>query len=326
MSATQKDTNQKTLFIVLIIALLGVVGFLAINQFQQSKKIAVQEEQLDDAERLQLDLERQYYESLSELELQRGSNEELNAMIEAQKLELKAQKDQISAFIKTKQDLSAAKQQITQLKTLADSYLQELDNLKEENLRLDRENKGLLSENTQLAESIEKTRMEKDELASEKSSLLNEKEKLARDNIDLSKKVSRASMIEVTDIKVEGMQIRSSGKERKKSRAASVDRLRICFDLNENSVAESGYERFYIRIINPQGETLAVETLGSGTFINSSTGEQVRYTQIKEVDYDNSKSQACLNWDQDGDFVKGEYTIEVFNKGYLAGKSTFKLK
>jgi len=326
MSTAQKDTNQKTILIVLIIALLGIIGFLIINYFQQSNTIEAQEIQIDEAERLQLDLERQYYESLSELEEQRGNNEQLNAMIEAQKLELKAQKDQISEFIRTKKDLSAARQQITQLKSQADNYLREIEDLKEVNRKLEMENKGLSSENLQLSETIQKERMEKEELFSEKSSLLTEKEQLARDNKDLSKKVTRASMIEVSNIKVEGLQIRSSGKERKKSKAASVDRLRICFDVNENNVAETGYERFYIRIINPQGETLAVETLGSGTFINSSTGEQVRYTQIKELDYSNAKMQACLNWDQDGDFAKGEYTIEVFNKGYLAGTSLFKLK
>jgi myosin heavy subunit len=326
MSSTQNDNKQKTLFIVVTVVLVGIIGFLIINQSQQSKQISTQVEQLDDAERLQLDLERQYYESLSELEEQRGSNEQLNALIEAQKEELKQQRDQISQLIKTKSDLNSARQQITQLKTQTQTYLVELEDLRTKNMELEEFNRALVSEKEELVETVQKERMEKDELVSEKTSLMTERERLAQTNKDLSRKVSRASMIAVSKIDVQGLQIRSSGKERKKARANSVDRLRICFDTEQNPVAETGYERFYIRIIGPGGVTLAVETLGSGTFISSESGDQIRYTQIKELDYDNTKTQACLNWDQDGEFSAGDYNIEIYNKGYLAGKSTFKLK
>jgi len=326
MSSTQNDNKQNTLFIVVTVVLVGIIGFLIINQSQQSKQISTQVEQLDDAERLQLDLERQYYESLSELEEQRGSNEQLNALIEAQKEELKQQRDQISQLIKTKSDLNSARQQITQLKTQTQTYLVELEDLRTKNMELEEFNRALVSEKEELVETVQKERMEKDELVSEKTSLMTERERLAQTNKDLSRKVSRASMIAVSKIDVQGLQIRSSGKERKKARANSVDRLRICFDTEQNPVAETGYERFYIRIIGPGGVTLAVETLGSGTFISSESGDQIRYTQIKELDYDNTKTQACLNWDQDGEFSAGDYNIEIYNKGYLAGKSTFKLK
>lgn len=326
MSSTENNNKQKTIFIVVTVILVGIIGFLIINQSQQAKQISTQVEQLDDAESLQLDLERQYYESLSELEEQRGNNEELNSLIEAQKEELKQQRDQISQLIKTKSDLSSARQQITQLKAQTQTYLVELEDLRKKNMELEESNKTLVSEKEELVETVQKERMARDELVSEKTSLMTEKERLAQTNKDLSRKVSRASMINVSEIDVQGLMIKSSGRERKRSRANSVDRLRICFETEENPVAEIGYERFYVRIIGPGGQTLAIETLGSGTFISSESGDQIKYTQIKELDYDNSKIEACLNWDQDGEFSAGDYTVEIYNKGYLAGKSSFRLK
>jgi hypothetical protein len=326
MSTSQNDTKQRAFFIVAIIILVGIIGFLIINSSQQSKQIEKQEEQLSDAERLQLDLERQYYESLAELEQQRGNNEQLNALIEAQKQELKQQKDQISQLIKTKSDLSAARAQIDRLKSQTTEYLAQIEDLRVKNRMLEESNQSLSAANTELSQTVERTRMEKDEILSEKSTIQSEKERLAMTNKDLSRKVSKASMIEVNNIKIQGLEIKNSGKERKKSKAGAVDRLRICFDLTENKIADSGFERFYIRIIGPQGETLAVETSGSGTFISSESGENVLYSKIKEVEYDNTKSNQCINYDQDIDFIKGEYIIEIYNKGYLAGKSNFRLK
>jgi hypothetical protein len=149
---------------------------------------------------------------------------------------------------------------------------------------------------------------------------------LEKNNTILSKKVNKASVLNASNILVTGLQVKSSGKERKKSRAGSVDRLKICFTVAENDIAEGGYERYYIRVVAPGGFTLGTESDGSGSFPSSEDNTSIRYTLIKEFDYKNNKQDICINWDQDNDFQKGEHKIEIYNKGYLAGSSTFKLK
>jgi len=44
------------------------------------------------------------------------------------------------------------------------------------------------------------------------------------------------------------------------------------------------------------------------------------------LDYNNEALQACFHWDPNVPFTKGNYEVEVFNKGYLAGSGTFNLK
>merc|ERR1712137_961179 len=83
-SPKQDNSRQKLIAIaaVIIVALLGVNAFLIVNSMNKSKANKELTSQLDESEQLKAELEKQYYEALSELEEMRGSNEELNALIE----------------------------------------------------------------------------------------------------------------------------------------------------------------------------------------------------------------------------------------------------
>ncbi|MEL6863869.1 MAG: hypothetical protein AAFP19_05595, partial [Bacteroidota bacterium] len=142
----------------------------------------------------------------------------------------------------------------------------------------------------------------------------------------LAKKVNIASVVKVDNLNVSGEKIRKNGKPVKKKSAKSVDRLKICFNATSNQVVESGNEQFFVRIINPLGETLAVEDLGSGVMTNAASNEEIRYTQVKELDYGNDEVNACMFWEPNTSFQKGTYEVEIYNKGYLAGKGSFTLK
>jgi len=61
--------------------------------------------------------------------------------------------------------------------------------------------------------------------------------------------------------------------------------------------------------------------------MDNKSGEEIRFTQMKELDYGNEDVQSCLVWaPTNASFMKGEYTVEVYNKNYPAGTGTFKLK
>ena len=125
---------------------------------------------------------------------------------------------------------------------------------------------------------------------------------------------------------VTGLKMRSSGKAVKRRNASNIDQLQICFNTTENQVTEPKLEEFVVRIINPLGETLAVDELGSGIFTSNATGEQIRYTKIKEYDYNRDANTLCLTWQPNIEFLEGNYDVEIYNKGYLAGTGSFTLK
>ena len=93
-----------------------------------------------------------------------------------------------------------------------------------------------------------------------------------------------------------------------------------------NEVVKPGIEQFFVRVVNPNGETLAIEDLGSGVIQHAITGEDVRYTQFAETEYNNEEQELCLLWAPSLAFQAGKYDVEVYNKGFLCGKSSFALK
>jgi uncharacterized protein HemX len=78
------------LAVVLLLALIGLgIGYA--NRGSENAELSAD---LVEMEQFKAQAEQQYYESLAELEEMRGSNEELNAMIDQQKEELRVQKRQ----------------------------------------------------------------------------------------------------------------------------------------------------------------------------------------------------------------------------------------
>src|SRR6185436_9152641 len=143
-----QSSQQKLLALatVAIIALLGLAAFLIYTKVNQDKLIKKQSAELIEETRIKAELEKEYYQALSDLEEMRGNNSELNAMIETQKAELKTQKDKINGLISTEKDLQKAKEEIARLRV----YVTEVENLKKQNAALRDTNSQLSSQRDEL--------------------------------------------------------------------------------------------------------------------------------------------------------------------------------
>ncbi|MFK7933425.1 MAG: hypothetical protein AB8G22_07935 [Saprospiraceae bacterium] len=322
------DSKQRIIAIAaiaIVLLLLGNIYFLY-NNYQKDEVIEQQTQSIDEAEKLKVELEKQYYEALSELEEMRGGNEELNALIEKQKSELEAQKNKISRLIRNGKDLTAARSEMKTMTAQLQNYVAENDNLKAENVRLSTSVDDLTNRTSELEQNLDQSRTEAESLGVAKAALEEEKRGLEEERADLSQKVNIASIVKVDEITVTGFKSKKNGKAVKKKYAKNIDHLRVCFNANENKVTPTGNERFFIRIVNPLGETLAVETLGSGIMRNEESGEQVRYTQSKDTEYNQQEENLCMIWQPNVQFSKGAYEVEIYNKGYLSGTGGFTLK
>ncbi len=323
-----KDSKQKLTAVaaVVIVALLGLNAFLIYNNMQHKETNEALSVKLDEAKLLEAEIEKQYYDALTELEAMKGKEENLNELIDQQKQELLDQKKKLSRLIRTDKDLKAARNQLAELNVQMEQYVADITTLKEENAMLTEANAQLTEQKTMLEGDLSKERIMNDELTTAKATLMSEKENLQDVNANLSNKVEIASVIKVNNVTAQGYKEKASGKRKKRSSAKNVDYVQVCFDVTANEVTPHGLEQFFVRIINPLGETLAIEDLGSGITTNSKTGEEIRYTKIKELEYNNEAQQACFLWDPNVPFSKGNYEVEVFNKGYIAGAGTFSLK
>lgn len=330
MSTIKENNNSNSrlvpILIVAIVALLGALGYMWRTNSQLRNSNETVTAQLDETEALKAELNRQYYESLAELESMRGTNEELNALIDSQKAELLEQKNRIGELMKDSKNLQSARKQIADLKAQTANYVAEINKLKEENGLLVEQNSSLTMENEGLQRTVADANATNSELSSARAQLMSEKETLMTERAALSEKVTMASSVKVNSISANGLRMKDSGKTVRKKYAKNVDLLNICFETTKNEIARPGTETFYVRIINPLGETLAVEEMGSGVLVNALTKESVRYTKAVEHTYNNDVSEVCLTWDTPTSLPKGEYGVQVYNKDYLAGEGSFVLK
>ena len=319
MSYTQSKQNYTAVSIIAIIALLGLNGY----QWYSNSKLSATNQQLQtqqvELEKVQAELDQDYQAALESLEEMRGDNQQLNALIDSQKAELKAQKEKINNLIWTSRELDKARTEIKTLNANVTKYLSEIQNLKEEN-------KILSEDNQKLNQRIDAEVKEKEEILQQRESLAAEKDKLSKTNEVLGSKVDIANAVKVNTINVKGYEIKKDGKLKEQSKAKNINMLRVCFQTETNRVTPAGNKKFYLRIVNPQGETIAVEDKGSGVLTNKLDNTQVRYTTSGEIQYNNEDTNACIDWTLDDKLPKGNYNIEMFNNGYPVGKGAFVLK
>ncbi len=321
-SFNQNKPNQNFIAIAAVIGvlLLGIIGYLAYQNVQKNRQLELTMSDMDETQKLKAELETQYNQALTDLEGQKSTNQELNAVIDQQKAELEQQRDKISGLLKNKGSLDKARVEIDNLKSQASQYMAQIEKLKSENAALAGENLNLSTEKERLAADLQSKAAENEELSTTKALLVNEKQ-------TLSEKVNVASVIKMKSISAVGQKVKGSGKVKDENSAKSVDQIKVCFTTVENEVTKAGAEKFFVRIVNPLGETLAIEDMGSGMLTNKKTGEEVRFTKMEEIDYSNNEAQSCVVWaPNNASFVKGEYLVEVYNKGFMAGTTKLKLK
>ena len=198
--------------------------------------------------------------------------------------------------------------------------------MREENDQLNTTNIKLNEDKNALTSDLDSQKAVNEDLTVEKNTLSQKNEKLSSEKQKLSRKVDLASAIDVNDIEIKGYKTSDTGKESRRRQAENVDMLQLCFNLSNNEVAEDGIETFYIRMITPLGETLTNPRLGSGIMETGVNGDKMKFTQVKEVNYNHEENNVCTKWKPGTQFQEGVYNVEIYNKGFIVGKSTFKLK
>ena len=324
---TNKTNSKITAWsIVAIIGLLLLNGYQWFNNSQIKGQLQKQQTEMIELESIQAELEQEYQTALESIEELRGDNKELNDLIDSQKRELTAQKEKINGLIWTKRELAKAKEEIKNLSVQATNYIAEITELKEENQFLASNNQKLTQEKEILVASFQKEQELTAELEEARKVLASEKERLATSNETLSTKVDMANAIKINYLEVQGFEIKDNGDLKKKSKAKDIELFRTCLRTESNYVTPAGEKEFFVRLINPMGETVAIESNGGGILINKLDESQVRYSYSGTFNYNNEDTEACIDWTLSDKLPKGEYDIEIYNNGFLVGQGNFKLK
>lgn len=240
----------------------------------------------------------------------REMNDKYDVVIEENNLkdtELNEARDRIQTLI---DDINNKEITITSLT----KYKAEVFKLIKERDFLFAQNDSLRGTNKLLAMRVDSTSYELEVQRGVGDSLFLENNKLAE-------RVELGAALTANKLKAVGVIERSSGKLVENDRARRIDKVRACFTVPQNRLAEAGDRVLYVQVLDPTNAILgANETVTFGE-------ESITYSKISKFYYENTALDICENIPPKGEnFVEGVYKVNVFDQGALIAQSTFTLK
>lgn len=177
------------------------------------------------------------------------------------------------------------------------------------------ENDRLKGENQYLASSLDSTQVQLAERTMFTDSLLVQ-------NSELATVVKDASALQTVGLIGMGVIERSSGKQIPTERARRSDKIKICFTVAKNMLAEAGDKELYVQVIDSKNNVL-----GANDQVQFDD-EVLNYSLISRFNYENRNLQICeyVSPSDDAKFEEGRYKINVFNEKELISSSEFVLK
>lgn len=204
---------------------------------------------------------------------------------------------EIKSLIRNKKDLKEARIKIENLKRISKRYLADIDSLFYINERLASEKDSVIKVNKNI---------------NWKNYTLNKK------NIQLSDQVNKGSVLEVSNISVEALRFRVTGKEVPTRSAQKTQILRSCFNISANQIAKSGQKSLCIQYLNPRGEIL-----NSTDSVNIN---QVQYSLTDSINYLNKDLEICIDFERNKMLIEGNYVLKVFIDDLFLAESKFNLR
>ena len=140
-------------------------------------------------------------------------------------------------------------------------------------------------------------------------------------NEEMSQTIAMASIVGTTGLKGDAVIIRKSGKIVDTRRSSRADKIRACFTLVANSVAQSGDRNIYVQVYNPNNELL-----GDKGMLETENGT-LEFSATSRVFYENKELDVCVLTNATEDqLIEGAYKIIVFDGTNQVGTTTVMLK
>lgn len=197
---------------------------------------------------------------------------------------------------------------------LISRYRREISNLKSEKDRLFRVVDSLNRQNQLMTQTLDSTNVILEQRTRMSDSLQDT-------NQDLSNKVDRAAQLKITNLRGEGVIVRSSGKLVENDRTRRIDQIRTCFTITANDLAGPGERDMYVQVYNPENELVGDE------IVVEHEGGAMVYSAASKVYYENNELDVCLlaNTDEDK-LMEGTYKVYVYADATLLGTASFNLR
>ncbi len=223
----------------------------------------------------------------------RSNNDTLNARLDEERQKIERL---LAINASNVQTIRTYQKEITTMREIMKSYIVQIDSL---NTR----NQLLIAENTEIKQQMRRVEQTNVELSQVKD--------------ELSSKVEKASVIKARDI----YPITLNKKRKETDRLSRFVKLEVQFILNENAIAEPGKKTVFMRVTRPDGLVITASPDNLFDF----EGEKMIYTESRTVEYLNADVEMSIFVDNNGDFIDGTYTVDLYLEENKIGTSSFML-
>ena len=140
-------------------------------------------------------------------------------------------------------------------------------------------------------------------------------------NTQLFNSLEKGALIGISNLDATAIIVRKGGKIKETKRASRADKIRVCYTIAPNTLAQAGDRVLYIQVINPDNNII-------GDKSNITFGQDLlTYSKSESVFYENQALDVCAIVGSTGqDVLKGLYTINIFDAQRQIGSTTLMLK
>ena len=293
MSVEKKNTGLKIALGILAVLLIGasVLFFLKNKELNETNTAL-------EADRLALETE--LVDVRDDLNLKIIENSGLDLKLIQKRDSLNLTIDELKSSQATVAKLSDYKYKFYRLKREVKKLYAEIDVLKSENIGLSKVN---------------------DSIVGQLDSQLKLSDSLNTQVVDAQKIIQSASELSVAALKGSAVIVKSSGKQVPTTKARRTDKVKICFSVAENRIANKGDKTLFIQVLDANNNVL-------GENATIAFGEKtLNYSFKTEFNYTNKALDICEFLDAPNKgFDKGNYFVNVFRSSDLISNSSFVLE
>lgn len=293
MNNDNQAKNFKRIIIILVILLFGLGGYTF---------VLYQESQAN-----QQDLVEQKMAISQELGELKGT---YDSLMEDYKIQDQALIEARSRIAQLLDSVESAKPSMAIIKR----YRIEIARLKEERTMLFARADSLIRVTQSLSQKVDSTQVVLDQARIESDDL-------RLKNEDLEKVLEKGARLQIVDFLSNAVIVRRSGKIVDTKRASRADKIRACFTITPNAVAEPGPRDLYLQVINPKNNLIGSRmTLAIGA-------QSLYYSAATQVDFQQEEVDVCIMVGaQEDDLIRGRYVLNLYQDTTRLGSTTMYLK
>jgi len=287
-----KTGRGLTIVLLIIVLVLAAVSGVLYSKLGDTREESAEVQVILENQKVSLESE------LTNLQQQFGALQTNNDTLKVKVIE---KQERIEKLLKINasnvQKIQLYQKELGTLREVLKSYIAQVDSLNTRNIALTRENRNVRS---QLQEVTSKN------------------QELQQEQVNLSSKVEKASVIGVADVNATGLNNR--GKEA--DRLRTITQIRVCCTVRANAVVSAGERTVYLRILDPSGNLLRNPDGNTFTF----RGETIGCSAYRVISYDNQDLPICIYWDKDASLTTGTYRVELYIDGNLVGNTSLLIR